>query len=57
MTITVEELCEKLKSWDEVILLDALGLTSEDLVERFQDIILAKYEQLIEEYEEEEDNE
>lgn len=57
MPITLEELKEKLKSWDEVILLDALGLTSEDLLDRFDDVVQNKYDQLIAEYIEEEDNE
>lgn len=56
MPITIEELKEKLKSWDEVILLDALGLTSEDLLNRFDDVVDQKYDQLIAEYIEEEDD-
>lgn len=56
MPITLEELKEKLKSWDEVILLDALGLTSEDLLDRFDDIVEQKYDQLIAEYIEDEND-
>lgn len=37
---------EQLKQLDEVSLLELLGLSSEDLVERFADIIEAKQDRL-----------
>ena len=48
-TITFEELKEALKRLDEVSLLELLGLQSDDLVERFDDIIEKKQEYLIKE--------
>jgi hypothetical protein len=50
MNLTLEELKEKLiEQVDEVILLELLSLTSEDIVDRFEDIIELKYETLIQE--------
>lgn len=42
--LTFEELKERLKQLDEITLLDLLGVTSEDLVERFEDIVEEDYE-------------
>ena len=47
--ITFEELKEALKRLDEVTLLELLGLQSDDLVERFDDMIEKKQEYLIKE--------
>ena len=47
--ITFEELKEALKRLDEVTLVELLGLQSDDLVERFDDIIEKKQEYLIKE--------
>lgn len=44
--ITTEELKEKLKQLDEVTLLETLELTSEDIVERCNDLIEQQYETL-----------
>ena len=52
MTVTFEELKEKLKDKDEVSLMEDLLITSDDLVERFEDRIEDRYDILIEEYEE-----
>jgi hypothetical protein len=49
LNITFEELKEALKRLDEVSLLELLGLQSDDLVERFDDIIEKKQEYLIKE--------
>ena len=38
---TLEEMAERLKQLDEITLLELLGLSSEDLVERCMDIIEA----------------
>ena len=47
--ITFEELKEALKRLDEVSLLELLGIQSDDLVERFDDVIEKKQEYLIKE--------
>ena len=47
--ITFEELKEALKRLDEVTLLELLGIQSDDLVERFDDMIEKKQEYLIKE--------
>jgi len=47
--ITFEELKEALKRLDEVTLVELLGLQSDDLVERFDDVIEKKQEYLIKE--------
>ena len=49
LNITFEELKEALKRLDEVTLLELLGLQSDDLVERFDDVIEKKQEYLIKE--------
>ena len=54
MTTTINELKEKLKRWDELDLLDALDITSEELVEHFSDLIEEKYARLVAEAEGEE---
>lgn len=50
MSITLVELCEKLKDIDEITLMERLEVTSEDLVSRFIDVIENKYEELAEEF-------
>ena len=49
LNITFEELKEALKRLDEVSLLELLGIQSDDLVERFDDVIEKKQEYLIKE--------
>jgi hypothetical protein len=39
MALTLEEIKERLKRWDELTLIEELSLRSEDIVERFDDII------------------
>ncbi len=54
---TFEEICEQLKETDEITLLEVLNISSEEIVERFQDLIelkLAFFQKDLEE--EEEDN-
>ena len=46
MNLTFEELKEKLSMLDEVLLLEILDVRSEDLVERFEDIIEEKQHKL-----------
>ena len=48
MTLTKNDLRGRLCDVDEVVLLDALGVTSEMLVERFDDLIDEYYEKLTE---------
>ena len=55
MSLTLNELKEKLTDIDEVTLLEKLEIYSDDIVERFTDKIEEKYEQLIGDFEEEDD--
>lgn len=50
MSVTLTELKDKLKQIDEISLLEVLGITSEDLVERFYDLIEDRYDELQEEF-------
>lgn len=52
---TLEELKEHLVSVDEITLLEMFQISSEDIVERFEDKIEEKYDALIEEYGNEEE--
>ena len=47
---TFSELKEHLLSVDEITLLEMFDISSEDIVERFEDKIEEKYEQLLEDY-------
>jgi hypothetical protein len=49
VTLTLPELKERLKSLDEVMLLELLDVASEDLVETFGDIIENNYNRLLKE--------
>lgn len=51
MSYTFQELLNKLKQEEEVILLEVLKISSEDLVDRFEDIIESKMDFLFSEYE------
>ncbi len=51
--MTFEEIRERLKQFDEQILCEVLGISSEDLVERFADHIEARIEELEEDLDEE----
>lgn len=46
MALTLREILERLKSLDEVELCDILDISSEDIVERFIDVIEEKIEAL-----------
>ena len=46
MNLTFEELKEKLQRVDEVTLLELLDIHSDDIIERFEDYIEEKQEQL-----------
>jgi hypothetical protein len=49
INLTHHELCEELEKLDEVELLELLDVTSEELVEKFQDKIEDNFDKLIEE--------
>jgi len=50
MTLTFNDLKDRLKDLDEVTLLELLDLKSEDIVDRFEDLIEDKQEQLEKEF-------
>lgn len=56
MTMTINELFDKLKELDELSILEMLNVTSEQLVDRFQDEIEEIYDELSVKFEDE-DNE
>lgn len=56
MSLTLEDLKDKLKQLDSVLLLEVLEIDSEELVEAFVDAIELRFDQLAEEFEEEEDD-
>ena len=51
MNLTFEELKEKLQRVDEVTLLELLDIHSDDIIERFEDYIEERQEQLMKEIE------
>ena len=46
MSLTLVELKERLKKLDETILCEVLNISSEELVERFEDVIEENFEEL-----------
>lgn len=46
MTLTLEEIKERMKRWDELAILEELSITSEDLIDRFSDMIEDKVDYL-----------
>jgi hypothetical protein len=53
MSLTLHELCEKLKNLDEISILELLNISAEELVNRFQDEIEERYDNLTEQFEDE----
>ena len=53
--ITLTELEEKLKDIDEITLLERLEISSEDIIDRFEDRIEERFEQFELEFAEDED--
>jgi hypothetical protein len=51
--LTLEDVKERLSRFDEVTLLEVLNVSSEDIVDRFEDYILNKAEELSKELENE----
>ena len=49
MALTILDLFEKLKRLDEISLMEILGITTEELVDRFEDRIEAMFDQLVDE--------
>lgn len=54
--ITFSELLDRLKQIDEISLLEILEITSEDLVENFRHRVEEKYDYLIQELDDEEED-
>jgi len=52
--MTLVEVCTKLKEFDEVTLLERLNISSEDIVERFEDKIDEQRMEFEQEFEEDE---
>ena len=46
MNLTLAELKEKLMQFDELDLIELLDLTSEDILDRFEDVVEDKYAML-----------
>lgn len=53
MSLTLHELCKKLKNLDEISILELLNISAEELVNRFQDEIEERYDNLTEQFEDE----
>ncbi len=53
--MTINDLFDRLKELDELSILEILNLTSEQLIDRFQDEIEFKYDTLVEQFEDEDD--
>ena len=53
---TFEEICEILKETDEITLLELLDISSEEIVEKFRDLIEEKLEFFQQDLEDEEDD-
>lgn len=52
MALTLEEVKRKLMRLDEVIVLEVLDLNAEDIIDRFEDKIIDRLEELAEELDE-----
>jgi hypothetical protein len=46
MTLTLPDIYDRLKQLDEITLMELLEINSEDLVDRFEDLIEAKADEL-----------
>lgn len=56
MSITINELFDRLKELDELSILEILNISSEEIVQRFQDEIEERFDNLVTKFEDE-DNE
>ncbi len=57
MALTILDLFEKLKRLDEISLMEILGITAEELVERLEDRIEAMFDQLVDKIDDTEEDE
>jgi hypothetical protein len=57
MSLTLEELKERLKQLDETLVLELLQLESEDIIDRYEDIIINNFTDLEIQLEDVEDGE
>ena len=57
MALTILDLFDKLKRLDEISLMEILGITTEELVDRFEDRIEAMFDQLVDEIDDTEEDE
>jgi hypothetical protein len=55
MPLTFKDLLDRLRTLDEITLLEELEISSEDLVDRFPDLIEAKFEKLSRDLEDEDE--
>jgi hypothetical protein len=55
MAILFNELLDELRKWDEVSLMELLGLTADDIIDRFEDVIEQRQEEIRDYFEEESD--
>lgn len=55
MSLTINELFERLKELDELSILEILNITSEELIEKFQDEVEDKFDELTAKFEDEAD--
>lgn len=46
MSLTLEEIKERMERWDEITILEELDIRSIDLVEKFEDLIEAQADRL-----------
>jgi hypothetical protein len=46
MSLTLEEIKERMQRWDEITILEELDIRSVDLVEKFEDLIEAQADRL-----------
>lgn len=46
MSLTIQDIKERMKRWDEIAILEELHIRSEDLVDRFEDLIEEKIDYL-----------
>lgn len=55
MSLTINELFDRLKELDELSILEILNISSEELIQRFQDEIEERYDNLVTKFEDEND--
>ena len=55
MNLTFEDVCDRLKQLDEITLLEILDISSEEIVDRFRDLIENKFDDFKEELSDETD--